>query len=159
MNRILKFRAFGSQEQGMFEVKELNLEEMSANGVTNCKVMQFTGLLDKNGTEIYEGDVVVKPKQYLFFDYPEGFKPEKGLNETGGMIIHPNPIPNYRGIVEWVYSNWQIVLRCVNPNKNGVSSWINNELNEDVFEEGEETYWEVIGNIYQNPELVEASND
>lgn len=56
--REIKFRAFGSQGQGMFEVKQLDFTNMSCNGVTNCKLMQFTGLHDKNGKEIYEGDIV-----------------------------------------------------------------------------------------------------
>ena len=112
-------------------------------------LMQFTGLLDKNGKEIYEGDIVVLPRRYPFFDYPEGA--EKDLD---GGLLKGKVIPNYRGVVEWVYSQWQVVLNCVNPAKSGVSDGINGGLNDDGFAEGKKTKWEAIGNIYENPELI-----
>ena len=98
-------------------------------------VGQYTGLKDKNGTEIYEGDIVVIPEEYIWFDNDE---------------------PNYRGIVEWIFSQWQVVAHCVNPNKRGISDGINEGLNDDGYDEGDETCWKVIGNIHDNPELLEV---
>lgn len=92
--------------------------------------MQWTGLTDKNGKEIYEGDIVVK-EGYLYFDNGE---------------------PNYRASVEWVGAGLCAVLHCINPKKAGISDGI-----VEPIEDGEEDEFEVIGNIYENPELLEKS--
>lgn len=98
------------------------------------ELMQYTGLNDKNGKEIFEGDIVVQ-EGYLWFDDGQ---------------------PNYRGTVEWIYSQWQVVAHCVNPEKSGISDGINEGLNDEGFDEGESSEWEVIGNVYENPELLKG---
>lgn len=96
------------------------------------ELMQYTGLKDKNGKEIYEGDVIVQDR-YPFF-------------EAGKS--------NYVGVVEWVFSQWQYILRVVAKGKRGISDGINCSMNDTGFEEGEKTDFEVIGNIYENPSLL-----
>jgi len=71
------------------------------------ELMQFTGLRDKNGKEIYEGDIL------------------EGL-----------------GIVEWVASDCRFGMN------------IFEELKEVEFWELKPSNLEVIGNIYENPELA-----
>lgn len=95
-------------------------------------LVQSTGLKDKNGKEIFEGDVVIQDG-YIWFD---------GDN------------PNYRGTVEWVCSQWQVITHCVNPDKRGISDGMNEILNDEGWEDGEKSAWEIIGNIYENPELL-----
>lgn len=70
MAREIKFRAWDTDFQKMVSVnnaKFANGTLIGAKGVnwdSKVIVMQFTGLLDKNGKEIYEGDVV-KDERYV----------------------------------------------------------------------------------------------
>lgn len=74
-------------------------------------LMQYTGLKDKNGTEIYEGDIVKYKRINGSFDYGE---------------------------IQY----------------NGCAFDINNSWNLQVYASRE---IEVIGNIYENPELLEGN--
>lgn len=119
---------------------------------------QCTGLKDKNGRLIYEGDIIVIPNQYPFYDYKNEEDMKQDLNETQGEIKGES-ILNYVGIVEQIYSSWQYVYHCVNPKKRGISEGINHLLNEVGYEDGAKTDFEIIGNVYGNPELLEVKNE
>ena len=135
--REIKFRAWNKTTKEMlyneFHVTA-NGEVVSFGETLNAVLMQFTGLLDRNGKEIWEGDLVVQDG-YLWFD---------------------NGKPNYRGTVEWIYSEWQVVAHCINSSKAGISDGINEGLNDDGIDEGEKSNWKVIGNVFENPDLLEA---
>jgi len=91
-------------------------------GGSNVELMQFTGLLDQNGKEIYEGDVVQE------------------VNENGAFL--------YR--VFWEKYDCAFYLAPVfvkdkELDKNGNMLTRMSSLYTEV---------EVVGNIYQNPELL-----
>lgn len=85
--------------------------------------MQYTGLKDKNGKEIYEGDIL--------------------LAEYGSH----NEMLSYF-VVQMIDGCWGAVIYYDFPIENDCFYWrYANEFNDH----------EVIGNIYENPELLEAT--
>lgn len=56
--REIKFRGWDGQK--MFPAEDLSRapEYRTWLGYADCTLLQFTGLTDKNGKEIYEGDIV-----------------------------------------------------------------------------------------------------
>lgn len=99
-------------------------------------VGQYTGLKDKNGKEIYEGDIVTGT------DYP--FIDEEKQNYVGIVVFYDDA------------ASFGYEYQCVRNDKRGISNGINNE-----FEANENLVCddlELIGNIYDNPELLGGNN-
>lgn len=94
-------------------MKRINNSKIGWNDAKYCSLMQYTGLKDKNGKEIYEGDVLdngMYPHVMIFWD------------------------KEYAGFRVTTYS-------CIKK----LSEYVNN--------------WEVIGNIYENHELLKDTEE
>ena len=95
-------------------------------------ICQYTGLTDRNGKKIFEGDIL-RGFQYPFcHDGEYNYYAEIIFADCSFMTYtHKNPLSCVRGISDG-----------------------NTELMECFVSED----WEVIGNIYDNPELLEKEN-
>ena len=145
--RDIKFRAWNKNTKKMYKIGQITFEKgiwnyqpddreyigMSIPYQPSFILMQYTGLKDKNGKEIYEGDIVTGT-DYPFID--------EGKQSYVGIVVF------YDDVASFGYEYY-----CVRKDKRGISNGINNE-----FEANENLICndlEVIGNIYDNPELLE----
>lgn len=124
--REIKFRAWDTEFNMMGLVSVLDIEAMRVEAVTedmsyydflNFTLMQYTGLKDKNGVEIYEGDVV----RHFVHEVPEPIL-KQILYFEGSFIAKPS------------YYEMETYMSLINFSPYRTM--------------------EVIGNIYENPELL-----
>lgn len=139
-----RFRSWDKKDKIMYHVSYIDTNgngKIMINGKKICPkdaiLMQSTGLLDKYGKEIWEGDIIVQNAYPYFIDI---------VNDNGTKCEKLN----YVGIVEWAFkgAGFHIVLQCVNKDADGTYGG-----NEGYLGASGKLF-QIIGNIYDNPELL-----
>lgn len=130
---IPKFRAWDKLRKRMstvdriyFDTEGVQLRDSSGlywRDFRNIALMQFTGLFDKNGQEIFEGDVV-------------RMRNPRDRRQIG-------------------------MFRVVRVANSPMLGLLDKKLTTEIFSlyEHMRAYYEVKGNIYENPELMEIKNE
>ena len=108
-------------------------------------VGQFTGLLDKNGVKIFEGNIVkrisVNSNSSLYYDC--------------GVVIFDNGNASFKlSMYKCVFDGRNIGL--FDDDDDTTCNFVTNVVYEGQTPQEDEYYYEVIGNIYDNPELLDA---
>lgn len=110
-------------------------ESATLGSPANFELMQFTGLKDKNGKEIYEGDIVAGKESRIFVGDWNTYINKRSEKR---IIYETQEVESHFGrricVVEW-----ENELACWHP----FASYEEREWDKDV---------EVVGNIYENPE-------
>jgi hypothetical protein len=118
--REIKFRAWDKENEEMYDVAMIDVETgevaytdhptgYNADALLEqVELMQYTGLKDKNGKEIYEGDIILRQDEVGRIEF----------SEDGSFLIR---FPHHLARMN---ATWGPI--------------------------------EVIGNIYENPELLEV---
>ena len=127
INRLIKFRAWNEEKKQMLPVYKLDWSEYWPENL-----MQFTGLLDKNGKEIYEGDILLYKKVISTTGY---FSPQTKRSVTKKRS-QPKEELHYWAVSMSLKGQW-IATR------NGISQSLASATEKH----------EIVGNIYGNPEL------
>jgi len=122
----------------------LDSQERTKNKGDYVDVQFFMGLKDKNGKEIWEGDIVIQ-KETDWDAIASRYPNDQWKNED----------------IDFDCPEFQIeAMRDVATMDRFPSFWL---INEQFGYEGEELidcdYCEVIGNIYDNPELLKNTNE
>lgn len=143
----LKFRAWDKANKEMLKIdvidfflKGIRVLENNGNSFfmkfSDVEIMQSTGYKDKKGIEIFIGDIVKFPDLYGFYDFEGGLTSVDGLNvaivvKKGNCITLDNFVGG-DGFTERELENYE----C-------------------TFDDLDFGNFEIIGNIYENKELLE----
>lgn len=148
--REIRFRCWNEGSKKMFEnvgltptecivykhtAKMIEPEEDWRFGRDTVRLMQFTGLLDKNGREIYEGDIIE------FTDKWEWYR-----TSWASKFLFAN---------EERKKELQKEFEALPTEKREVTIDFTEGLNFSTHDL-REGRWQVIGNVYENPEILNS---
>ncbi|OAJ75223.1 hypothetical protein AYJ08_00295 [Brevibacillus sp. SKDU10] len=124
--REIKFRAWDKEDKYMLDWEMIKLDvEYSINQLLEMdrfEMMQFTGLCDKNGKEIYEGDIVQ-------------------IDNTDEVNMW---FRGKKALVECKPGRFRILI------ESGEANMMKEDMSNVI---------EVIGNIYENPDLLQVGGE
>ena len=111
--REIAFRAWHIHELWMdlvwlidWEHEVICFSKHNQDWLTNCEVMQYTGLHDKNGKELWEGDIYTDPnwpRKPLVVEWVDDLYDDNGSNYSGWSVAIPE-----NGINESIYGPTKI---------------------------------------------------
>jgi len=133
-SRVLKFRAWDKVNEKMVDV----IDFACMNHPDKYEVMQFTGLKDKNGKEIYEGDILLIPDTYI-----------NQITEDGGPTEDE---PHLSEVIFWESAFGAKIRESGVVFNSGFVSFTH--MGEEISLMNGKSEIEIIGNIYENPDLI-----
>jgi hypothetical protein len=149
--REIKFRAWYKPTKVMGEpetIQEMTSYTPSLDLDDRFILMQYTGLKDKNGKEIYEGDILAYRS-----DYEYGLPREHRHIVQWGFWENNGEYEERKGGYGWYMHQYSVI-----PNNDYPIDLLVVFIGED------NDYWniadkfEIIGNIYETPELLEVES-
>ena len=146
MNRLIKFRVWDKSRKELtydsWNVVFNDLVQISIHGIDmdnpqegDFEIQQFTGLKDKNSKDIYEGDIL-KGQTYV---YSQDLKINEPIGIEDTFMACGYDVTGARFSLNFI------------PLNNQRGGW--------DFHEGMSNRIEVIGNIFENPDLLNKNEN
>ena len=164
--REIKFRAWLKEKKEIVNVEEIdfmnkvinyiendyenNRQEIKGAYFENIVLMQYTGLKDKNNKEIYEGDILLSSNENGIFLI--------SINFGDSNIEDSNILTCFQIKIEKTLAGSQY-LEYFNNNLIELINKYNIPLEEYNNEKYISDGWWILGNIYENPELLKENNN
>lgn len=130
-----KFRVWDNVDYMSQPFTFSDIQSKKIEFTSECIVMQFTGLSDKNGKEIYEGDV---------------------LERVGSRDIFRGPADDISWTNPMVKTTEVVELKVRADGFGCTTSGYSIDTQTSYSERSRPATYEIIGNIYQNPELLKT---
>ena len=153
---MIKFRAWHKELGRMMSISDMwfNVDSLGEIGLNDTimndyitvspdeiELMQSTGLKDKNGKEVFEGDILKFNDEWAEYCY-EGY--------VEGSVEGINYVEVVRGEACFEFGKTKY------PESSLFILMEDEHLNFKDFIKSEDFEFEIIGNIYENPELLEV---
>jgi uncharacterized phage protein (TIGR01671 family) len=136
MERVIKFRAWDNVDYMSTPFTLQDIQEGKIQLTKDCIVMQSTGLRDNSEVEIFKGDILEFADKWEWYKTSYGIKMRFASPEVRAELQKQyDAEPMERRVIE--------IPECY--------EWL---LSSEI-----QTYWRVIGNKYQHPELLNQTKN
>lgn len=128
-----KVNLYSMNSRGKIDKAQINMKQVMNTIGFDCEVMQYTGLKDKNGKEIYEGDI---------------------LQRVGTRDIFQGSADDVSGAISRKVTTEVVDLKVRSDEFGNTTVGYSLHTQASYSERSSPATYEIIGNIYENSELI-----